>query len=146
MSSTGSRRDITGIDYHLGDDVLWDRDGYIWTGRIEATPRAHEDNMYTIMFAGTDVAEVADEDILGCAAGFWCNVCGGKMKQVDSTEHDRGIVQEFECIECGGTGERYFELDSNIERRVGVLQPAHGVLQGKPVDSIPERSQPGDNQ
>lgn len=146
MSATRSRHDVSGIAYHLGDDVLWDRDGYIWTGRIESTPSTHEDNMYTIMFAGADIAEVDDSDILGCAAGFWCDVCGGTMKQVESSEHDQGIVQEFECRECDGMGGRYFELDSNIEQRTGTLQPANGVLEGQPVDSIPERSQPGDGQ
>ena len=146
MSTPQSRQDVSGIDYHLGDDVLWVRDGYIWTGRIEATPSAHEENLYTIMFAGTDTVEVGDDDILGCAAGFWCQLCGGKMSQNSSSGHDVGVVQNFTCTECGAGGKRYFEARTNIDNRVGALQASNAVLEGKPVDEIPERSQPGDIQ
>lgn len=144
MSTPQSRLDVSGIDYHLGDDVLWTRDGRIWTGRIESVFSANEDTVYVINFSGAETVEVDDTDILGCAAGFWCHTCGGKMKEIDSTENDPGIVQAFECVECGGTGDRYFEFDSAVDNRGGLLQPANSRLEGKPVDYIPERSQPSD--
>lgn len=146
MSTQQSRQDVSGIGYYLGDDVLWDRNGYIWTGRIESTPSSHEDDLYTIMFAGTDVAEVEDSDIIGCAAGFWCDECGGTMHMTDSEKHDLGFSQWFECAECDATGKRYTEPDSNIDRRYKSLQETRAVLEGKPVDEIPMRSKPGDGQ
>lgn len=145
MSTQESRADVSGIAYHLGDDVLWERDGRIWKGRIESTPRAHEDTTYTIMFSGTETAEVGDDDILGCAAGFWCDTCGGVMKLADSRTHDLGFVQWFNCSECDGHGKRYVEPEVNIDSRSGDIQPSNDVLEGQPVDSIPTRSKPGDD-
>lgn len=146
MSTHQSRRDVSGIDYYLGDDVLWKRDGRIWTGRIESTPSAHEDNLYTIMFSGTETAEVSDDKIIGCAAGFWCQLCGGSMKMVEDDEHDLGFVQWYTCTECDGHGKRYVEPDVNIDSRTRDIQPSNDALEGQPADTIPTRSKPGDRQ